>query len=135
ERVEEMNRASPALDLSVRVAVNTGEAFVRLASGPQVGENVAGDVVNTASRLQSVAPPGGVVVGEGTYRATRDAIAYSALDPVTVKGKARPLSVWLANSVAWAPGSRRAAWATPFVGRAKELAILEGLLDRSVRER
>ena len=60
--------------IPVRAAVNTGEAVVTFATGPQVGENVAGDVVNTASRLQSVAPHGGVAVGESTYRATRGAV-------------------------------------------------------------
>ena len=57
--------------LPVRIAVHTGEALVTLGEGPQVGERVAGDVVNTASRLQSFAPEGAVIVGEPTERATR----------------------------------------------------------------
>ena len=85
--------------IPVRAAVNTGEAVVTFATGPQVGENVAGDVVNTASRLQSIAPQGGVAVGEVTYRATRGAVDYRELDAVTVKGKADPLRVWVVESM------------------------------------
>ena len=51
----------------------------------------SGDVVNTAARLQGVAPVGGIVVGEPTYRATNRVLRYQPLPPVTVKGKAEPL--------------------------------------------
>src|SRR3954466_8574949 len=58
-------------ELQVRVAVNTGEALVTLDARPSGGEGMAaGDVLNTASRLQSAAPVNGVLVGEQTYRAT-----------------------------------------------------------------
>ena len=56
-------QASVESAASIRVAVNTGEAVVTFGSGPQVGEAVAGDVVNTASRMQSLAPAGGLVIG------------------------------------------------------------------------
>ncbi|MDQ3210739.1 MAG: adenylate/guanylate cyclase domain-containing protein, partial [Actinomycetota bacterium] len=58
-------------NLPVRIAVHTGEALVTVGEGPMVGERVAGDVVNTASRLQSLAPEGAVIVGWPTERATR----------------------------------------------------------------
>ena len=67
ERVSEGN-------LPVRIAVHTGEALVTFGEGPTVGERVAGDVVNTASRLQSLAPEGSVIVGEPTERATRPVV-------------------------------------------------------------
>ena len=76
-------------DLQIRIAVNTGEAVVSLGARPALGESmVAGDVVNTAARLQAAAPVNGVVVGEETYVATRDAIEYAPTDPVIAKGKA-----------------------------------------------
>ena len=57
--------------LQVRIGVNTGEAIVNLAVRPESGESMAaGDVVNTAARLQAAAPANGVLVGETTYRAT-----------------------------------------------------------------
>ena len=65
-----------------------------ITAGIHEGENVAGDVVNTASRLQTAAPVGGVLVGEPTYRATSGAVQYEELEPVTAKGKAEPLRVW-----------------------------------------
>src|SRR5258705_3807358 len=62
-------------DLEIRIAVNTGEAVVSLGARPALGESmVAGDVVNTAARLQAAAPINGVVVGEGTYLTTRSVI-------------------------------------------------------------
>ena len=67
--------------VELRVAVNTGEALVSLDARPAEGEGmVAGDVVNTAARIQSAAPVNGVLVGETTYRATAHVIEYDAAD-------------------------------------------------------
>jgi len=75
-------------DLQIRIAVNTGEAVVSLGARPELGESmVAGDVVNTASRLQAAAPVNGVVVGEETYLTTRGSIEYLPTEPVFAKGK------------------------------------------------
>ncbi len=124
------------LRMPVRVAVNTGDAVVTLATGPQVGENVAGDVVNTASRLQSVAPIGGVVVGASTERATRRIVDYRSMDPVIVKGKSAPLEVWLAEELReMAAPSPEEDDPPPFVGRDRERHLLEELFERTVRER
>jgi class 3 adenylate cyclase len=84
-------------DLHVRLAVNTGEALVALGARPEAGEGMAsGDVVNTAARLQAAAPVDGILVGEQTYRATRDVIVYRDAEPVDAKGKAEPVPVWVA---------------------------------------
>ena len=53
--IQELNELDPSLDLAVRIGVNTGEAVVAYGIGPQIGEAVTGDVVNTAARLQHVA--------------------------------------------------------------------------------
>src|SRR5437763_2072993 len=75
-------------DLHVRIAVNTGEALVLLDARPAEGEGMAaGDVVNTAARLQTAAPVNGVLVGESTHRATRHAIAYGERDTRGSAGK------------------------------------------------
>ena len=75
-------------DLQVRIAVNTGEALVLLGARPAEGEGMAaGDVVNTAARLQTAAPVNGVLVGEATYRATRHVIEYGEAKPVVAKGR------------------------------------------------
>src|SRR2546421_118360 len=87
DSIEDLN-AEHELALAVRAAVATGEAVVALDARPEHGEGIAtGDVVNTAARLQTSAPVGAVVVGETTFRATRDVIVYEQLEPVTVKGK------------------------------------------------
>ena len=91
--------------------------------------------MNTASRLQGVAPTGGVVVGERTYRLTRDLFDFEPLDPVEVKGKGAPLPIWIAKS----PRSRFGAEmqlrpSTPLVNREDELELLKRTFARAVRE-
>src|SRR5438045_7941046 len=86
-------------DLQVRIAVNTGEALVSVAANTAQGEGiVAGDVVNTAARLQAAAPPNGIIVGEETYLATRGAIDYEEGEPVVAKGKQAPVPIWRARA-------------------------------------
>ncbi len=124
------------LELEVRAAVATGEAVVSLQARPEQGEGiVAGDVVNTTSRLQQAAPPGSLVVGEVTYRATRDAIEYEEFEPVSVKGKADPIAIWRALGARGRLGvDAEAAPRTPFVGRNDDLAVLTSAFARTLRE-
>jgi class 3 adenylate cyclase len=134
DAVEKLNAEQPELELRIRGAVNTGEAVVTLSARPALGEAmVAGDVVNTASRLQQHAPVGEIVVGEETYRATRDAIQYEALEPVSAKGKAAPITAWRAVATASATGERDLS-STPFVGRDREAGLLEATWERVERE-
>src|SRR5204863_4144915 len=81
--------------VQVRIAVNTGEALINLDASPQGGEGMAaGDVVNTTARLQSGAPVNGILVGETTYRSTRNVIDYDEVERVEAKGKTEPIQVW-----------------------------------------
>ena len=117
------------LDVQVRIAVNTGEALVSLGARPELGEAmVAGDVVNTASRLQSAAPVNGVIVGRETRASTREAIEYEAADPVQAKGKAEPVEAWVAVRPLHAAGERRQSG--DLVGRSRELEALRGIWER-----
>ncbi len=126
DSIEELRRNDP--DLAVRVAVNTGEAVVSFGSGPQVGEAVAGDVVNTTSRMQSLAPRDAVVIGEETLHAVRGRFEVEALPAATVKGKSEPLRVWrVLAERAEAEGER-----APFVGRRAELEMLTERFDEVV---
>jgi class 3 adenylate cyclase/tetratricopeptide (TPR) repeat protein len=135
EAVTELNEEAPGLDLAVRIGVNTGEAVVTLQARPEEGESMAaGDVVNTAARLQQAAPVGAVVVGEITFRATRDTIEYEALDPVRVKGKAEPLAVWRAIGVQRPVGAEAERLPSPFIGREDDLALLKQTFTRTMRE-
>jgi class 3 adenylate cyclase len=117
--------------LQLRIAVNTGEAIVSLGARPAFGEAmVAGDVVNTASRLQTAAPVNGVVVGEETYLATKTAIRYEPSAPLVAKGKERPVQAWLAVQ-AFVEAGVRPAEPGSLVGRGFELAILTALWERA----
>jgi class 3 adenylate cyclase len=120
--------------LEVRIAVNTGEAIVELEARPGHGEAmVAGDVVNTAARLQAAAPVGAVLVGEETYAATRNAVEYRPAQPVLAKGKSAPVRAWLAVRATSAAGERAMA-PVPMIGRDRELAVLTGIWERVTEE-
>jgi class 3 adenylate cyclase len=133
DTVAELNAARPALDLHVRIAVATGEALVALRARVEAGEGmVSGDVVNTASRLQSAAPVDGILVGESTYRATERAIEYRKAKPVVAKGKVEPVQVWKAVAPrADAGGDALVLDRVPLVGRRFELAVLTDALERA----
>jgi class 3 adenylate cyclase/tetratricopeptide (TPR) repeat protein len=122
-------------DLQVRIAVNTGEALVLLGARPAEGEGMAaGDVVNTAARLQTAAPVNGILVGDATYRATRDTVEYAEAEPVAAKGKAEPVRAWEALEVR-SRATVEAMSTGPLVGRAEELDLLVAALHRARRER
>jgi class 3 adenylate cyclase len=123
--------ASEQGEVQVRIAVNTGEALINLAARPESGEGMAvGDVVNTTARLQSAAPRNGILVGEATYRATRQAIDYRAAEAVEAKGKAAPVRVWEAVAARSRVTSEAVSVSSPLVGRDRELAVLSELLVR-----
>ena len=127
--------AMPGSNLQIRIAVNTGEAVVALNARPALGESmVAGDVVNTASRLQSQAPVNGIVVGEMTYLGTRDVIGYEATEAIVAKGKAAPVKAWLAAQPL-TPAGQRATRDLRMVGRVPELRLFAAILDRVLAER
>jgi class 3 adenylate cyclase len=134
DTIAAMDAADPRLDLKVRIAVNTGVALVIVNARPALGEAmVTGDVVNTAARLQVAAPVGGVLVGEATERATREAILYAPVPAVEAKGKERPVPAWVALGTARLPGERKVGG--PLVGRKRELAVLRGTWERVAEER
>jgi class 3 adenylate cyclase len=121
--------------VELRVGINTGEALVTLGARPLEGQGMAaGDVVNTAARLQSAAPLGGVLVGEQTFRATERAIEYAEAEPVKAKGKAQPIPVWRPVT-ARARVTVERVHGVALVGRRREVDLLAGALDRARQER
>jgi class 3 adenylate cyclase len=123
--------------IQVRLAVNTGEALIMLGARPAEGEGMAaGDVLNTAARLQAAAPVNGILVGERTFRATRRAIEYRTATPVDAKGKNELVAVWEALQVRAPFGVDVPHEATtPLVGRERELDVLRDTLARVRAER
>jgi class 3 adenylate cyclase/tetratricopeptide (TPR) repeat protein len=135
DAIDELNEHE-GLELAVRAAVATGEAVVQLAAKAGTGEGIAtGDVVNVAARLQGQAPVGGIIVNEQAYRATRHAITYEDLAALELKGKEDPVPTWRALSATSRFGvDAEAAPTTPFVGRDRELRLLQDTFERMVDE-
>jgi class 3 adenylate cyclase len=122
-------------ELDVRIGLTTGEALITLGARPEAGEGMAaGDVVNTAARLQAAAPTNAILVDETTYRSTERAIDYRDAVPVEAKGKAEPVPVWEALSARARVGVERVGGAQ-LVGRDQELTLLREALGRVIRER
>jgi predicted ATPase len=115
-------------ELRVRVGVLTGEAAVELDRVAQ--GMVIGDAINTASRIQSVAEPGAVLVDDVTRTVTGGAIAYEDAGVHVVKGKAEPVHTWRALRVVGAVGGTwRSGMELPLVGREHEMGLLRHALD------
>jgi class 3 adenylate cyclase/tetratricopeptide (TPR) repeat protein len=117
-----------------RAGVLTGEAAVTIGAEGQ--GMVAGDLVNTASRIQSAAEPGTVLVGQATKRATEAAIAYAAADERELKGKAEPVATWQALRVTAGRGGalKSVGLEPPFVGRDRELRLVKELFHACAEE-
>ncbi|MGZ8706035.1 MAG: AAA family ATPase [Gaiellaceae bacterium] len=133
--IEELNEQDEWLDLQVRVGVNTGEALVVLGARSSEGEGMAaGDVMNTAARLQSAAPINGIIVGELTYNATRKSIEYGEAEPIAAKGKSEPVRAWEAVMILESDPFG-ASVSRPLVGREEELELLFELSRRTRDDR
>ncbi len=132
ELVDAVRSLGPAI--RARAGVLTGEAAVTLGASNQ--GMVAGDLVNTASRLQSVAPPGAVLVGEATQRAASAAIVFEPAGEQVLKGKTAPVAAWRALRVVAERGGRNRSdtLEAPFVGRDEELRLLKDLFHSTIRE-
>jgi len=123
-----------APELQARAGVMTGEAAVNLAA---VGEGmVAGDLVNTASRVQSAAEPGSVFVGEGTRRASEGTVVYEEAGSFELKGKEGQTPLWRALRVVSGRGGslKSEGLEAPFVGRDRELRQIKDLFHVCAEE-
>jgi len=121
--------------VQARAGVLTGDAAVTIGATNQ--GMVAGDLVNTASRLQSVAEPGTVLVGESTQRSTSNAIVFERQTDQQLKGKQAPVAAWRAMRVVAERGGRNRSelLEAPFVGREDEMRLLKELFHATNRER
>jgi class 3 adenylate cyclase/tetratricopeptide (TPR) repeat protein len=122
------------VDLAIRAGVLTGPAAVNVGAEGQ--GMVTGDMVNTASRLQSVAAPGTVLVGEATRMAAEPAVEFTPAGEHELKGKPAPLPAWRAVRVVGERGGARRpdAIEPPFVGRTDELRFLKEQFHATGRE-
>ena len=121
--------------IAARAGLLTGEAAVTIGA---LGQGmVAGDLVNTASRLQAAAAPGTVLVGEATMHAAAAAIAFAPAGEQLLRGKSAPVPAWVAKRVVAEVGGRNRAEGleAPFVGRDDELQMLKDLFHSTSRDR
>jgi len=121
--------------LQARAGVLTGAAAVTVGADAQ--GMVAGDLVNTASRIQAEAAPGTVLVGDATRGATEAAVVYEDLGERTLRGKAEPVRLWRAlRVVAMRGGAQKSeGLEAPFVGRDRELRLIKDLFHASAEQR
>ena len=131
-------RENHNVKLAMRIGINTGP--VLLGEVGTTGEFTAiGDTVNVASRLEHVAPVGSILISHDTYRHVRGVFDAEPLDSVIVKGKAEPIQVYVIKR-AKPRAFRRATRGvegieTQMIGREKELNLLKGALDATLKNR
>lgn len=135
-RLSERAKAYAGSPLLLHVGINTGHVVAgRLGAGVAKSYSVTGDTVNTAQRLQSMAPPGEVLVGPLTHRLTRHAFSYDSLGEVSLKGKMGSVLVHRLKGPLERPRAARGLDAlgldAPLIGRDAELARVIGSLDRA----
>jgi class 3 adenylate cyclase len=136
----ELQRALPrqpriqAAHLRFRVGVATGEALVDVSAARDGGQAiVAGDVVNTAARLQELAPGGGIFICETTYAATHTDIEYVEQPAAVLRGRSQHSRIWLALAARRRRAGMPASEPTPMVDREHERGLLINALHRTVR--
>ena len=132
--VEELGKELGAPGLAARAGVVSGEVAVTVGLG---GEGVAGDAVNTAARVQSVAGAGSVWVDSSTYRLAGAAIGFADVGEHELKGKSEPVRLWTATRVlSGVGGSQRVdGLEAPLVGRDAELRTVKELFHACAERR
>lgn len=127
EVLADVRAEHPAEAVRMRIGVNTGEVLVGTLAGTDY--TAMGDVVNTASRLQELAPAGAVLVGDETRQLCSPAIRFRRFDAVQLRGRDQRTTVWRAEGIDAAVPSRRWVSDVPFVGRRAELGMLSAVLS------
>jgi class 3 adenylate cyclase/tetratricopeptide (TPR) repeat protein len=117
----------PADAVEMRIGVNTGEVLVGTLAGTDY--TAMGDVVNTASRLQDLAPAGSVLVGDATRQLCSAVVHFCEFEAVQLRGRDQETRVWLAEGVDTAAATRRWSSDVVFVGRRAELGMMAAVVS------
>jgi class 3 adenylate cyclase len=119
------------LDLQLRVGLNSGEVIAgEIGSGP-FGYTAVGEQVGMAQRMESVAPPGAVMLSASTARLIDRAATLGESELVQIKGAGAPVA---ARRLLGMGDGHRAGWRaeSDLVGRRWEMSAVEGLLERAI---
>ena len=127
-------KALPGDPLPVRVGIHSGEVLARtVATDFSTDFDATGITVHIASRLESLAPGGGIAVSPSTRRAARQFISVQSLGSQPIRGLSTPLEIFLLTGLRRGPTSQRFSdegTRASFVGRERELNLLERSLER-----
>ncbi len=124
-------KARDNIDLQLRVGLNSGQVIAGEIGSGALGYTAVGEQVGMAQRMESVAPPGGVMLSESSARLVEGIAALGELETVRIKGADLPVYARLLFGVS--EGQRRPRRVeSNLVGRRWELSAVEALLDRAV---
>ena len=117
--------------LSPRIGVAFGLVFCGLVGADLRREyTVMGDTVNLAARLMQAAAPGGIVVASGAHRRVADRFVWEPMEPLPVRGRSRPVTVYGLLSASKRPSRLlEPAYKLPMVGREAEMALIEQRME------
>ncbi len=125
---EEVNRRD-AIDLRLRVGLNSGRVIAGAVGAAPWSYTAVGEQVGIAQRVESVAPPGGVMLSESTARLVEHCATLNEPELIRVKGREDPIAARRLLAV----GSRRADHVeSRLIGRRWEMAALQGMLQRAI---
>ena len=123
-------RERDGVELQLRVGLNSGEVIAgEIGSGP-FGYTAVGEQVGMAQRMESVAPPGGVMLSASTARLVEGAATLGESELVQIKGADAPVPARRLLGMGERPAVGRAE--SNLVGRRWEMAAVEGLLERAI---
>jgi class 3 adenylate cyclase len=122
------------VELRLRVGLNSGQVIAGEIGSGALGYTAIGEQVGMAQRMDSVAPPGGVMLSESTARLVEHATVLAEAEKVRIKGSDAPVLARCLLGVA-PQHERTASWQQTLVGREVEVTTITGLLDRSISGR
>ncbi len=131
--LREFRESNPADAVAMRIGINTGEVLVGTLAGTDY--TAMGDVVNTASRLQEVARPGAVLVGQPTQELCSSALRFERIDSIQLRGREQATTAWRVVDLETAAVVRRWSSDVPFVGRAAELGMMGAITSSALAGR
>jgi class 3 adenylate cyclase len=122
------------VDLWIRIGLNSGEVIVGEIGSGALGYTAVGEQVGMAQRMESVAPPGAVMLSASTARLVEGAAVLGEPQSVRIKGADKDVPAWPLLDVA-PPGRKAGASPSSLVGREWEMTTLAAMLDRSLAGR